>query len=173
LRLRSLRPAERRTAFTDLGVGAVGWLLVVVGLYWLQSSGTREAFDPSIAAPLAAGGALVLVAGVGSVATWRGSSSGGLSGAVSGLPRGVKLGAGFSLASIIASSIALAGSNRCDGAQPEWVGIMFILAFILAISGALSGVVALAQRRWLAALLLIAVAPVWYVLAALGGACFS
>jgi hypothetical protein len=173
LRLRALPSAERRTGFTDLGVGAVAWLLVVVGLYWLQSTGTREAFDPSTAAPLAAGGGLVLIAGVGSVATWRGSSSGGLSGAVSGLPRVLKLGAGFSLASIVLSSIALSGSNPCGGPDPEWITVALAAAFVLALAAALSGVVALGQRRWFAALLLIPVAPAWAIFAAFATACWN
>jgi hypothetical protein len=173
LRLRTLPPDGRMAAFTDLGVGAVLYLVAVVALFVLQSSDSGNTFDPSIGVPLAAGGALLVVAALGSLMTWSDPSGEGVGGVASRLPVAVKAGAILTLAAIVLSTIAFSGRGDCEDPRPDWLDPAFLIAAGLAGAAVLSGAVALFQRRWFAALLLIGVAPFWVFVAALASACLS
>jgi hypothetical protein len=172
MRLRMLSEGEHRRAFTDLGIGAVLFLATVPALYWMQASGGREPFDPSIEAPLAAGGALVLIAGLGSIGTWS-RPPGGLGEEASRLPVVVKAGAVAAAAAMLVSTIAAVSRSDCEEPRPEWLDGAFTVAFFLAAVAMLCGVLALFGRRWFTALLLLGIPLVWVFFAALATACLN
>ena len=173
LRLRTLPPDARRTAFADLGVTGVAWLVAVLGLAIVQSESAESPFGPSIEAPLAVGGVFLLIAAVGSLMTRSGPAGGGTRQPIPRPSLVVKIGAGFAGAAILLSSVAAGSRNGCTEPRPEWLDTGFNIAFILAAGAIVCGVVALFQRRWVASLLLIGGAPTWVILAALGAACLN
>ena len=120
LRLRGLPRGEEREAFTELGIAGVVWLLIVV-LLGLATSDASDPLEPSIGAPLAAGGALLLIAAIGSVAT-RSRSSAGLEEPASGLPAAVLVGAVLALGSLIASTRRVRRQGRLRGGASRVAG---------------------------------------------------
>ncbi len=180
----------RRQAFADLGIAGVIWLLACVALLMFTGDDTIDIAAKPLFAPF---WSMCVAGAIGSLALHmtRSSSDGSPRGeerkltvpyaepaiAPASKPTAVALPVVGGLVTT-ALSIALAvgsnaGRNACGVADPGWTDPMLGTAFVLAALAALAGLVCLAKRRWIVALICITFGPIVCVVALLVASCLS
>jgi hypothetical protein len=162
-----------RERYTDIGVFGVAWLVVALVIALIGSEATLAV--PT--APLfGLGVALVVVAGLGTLATppARMRAAHPSPPFWSSIPVVIWFGLGLSMLAIIVAAVASTGrGDPCFDPEPGWFDAALGVAAAAAFGAAVCGIVALTQRRWIAAILLIAAAPFVVLLAAFASACWN
>ena len=165
-------PGSRRDLFTDLGIGGVIWMLAGLGLIIGADS---ELLDPPAGPIFYPGIALLAIAGAGTLLTRRGEPGAATSREP---PRGgvaVRV-IGFGCTAIAAVAAAIVftdGTDTCAGSLPDWANTLMTISWIAAGLGVLAGIASLIQRRWMAALVMLAVGPFCALFAALSTVCWN
>jgi hypothetical protein len=166
-------PDRRRELFTDLGVGGVVWLLGGLVLNIIGGDNFVELPQQPIFYP---GIGLLAVAGVGTLATRRPSES------EPAEPRPAqRLGRGVLIAGYVFAGVAVAiavvifagTGDPCAFGVDQWVDDLVAPGLIAAGGAILCGLVALAQRHWIAALLMLGPGPFAVLVAGLSTACWN
>jgi len=171
--LRRTERAARREIFTDLGVASVvglgaGLILAAGGDSLIQTPTKAVLYPPLI---------LIAVATLGTLATPRAPAKTVAAAEEPEEPRArVVVYAGFALtaAAVLVALLAFSGrGDPCVDDVPGWVETFGAVALVLAGLGALCGVACLFARRWMVALVMLSVGPVFGMLAVLATVCWN
>ena len=177
--LRRTEPSARREVFTDLGVASViglgaGLILAAGGSSLIQTP-TKAVLYPPLA--------LLAVAAIGTLATRRPPAERAEPAdvdrdeqPVDREPIGPVVYAGFALtaAAVLTALISFSGrDDPCVEAVPGWVESVAMVALVLAGLAAICGIASLIARRWMSALVMLAVGPVFALLAVVGTVCWN
>lgn len=166
-------PDRRRELFTDLGVGGVVWLLgglvlnIVAGDEFIELP-SQPIFYPGIG--------LLAVAGVGTLATRRPPEAEVAEPRpAQRVGRGLLIaGYAFAAAALAIAAVILAGiGDPCAFGVDQWVDDLVAPGLIVAGGAILCGLAALAQRHWIAALLMLGPGPFAVLIAAFSTACWN
>jgi hypothetical protein len=168
-------PGRRRELFTDLGVGGVVWLLGGFVLNILAGDELIELPQQPIFYP---GVGLLVVAGIGTLATRRPPEpepEPEERRPAQRVGRGMLIaGYVFAGAAIVIAAVILAGNgDPCAFGVDQWVDDLVGPGLLVAGGAILCGLVALAQRHWIAALLMLGPGPFAVLIAALSTACWN
>lgn len=168
-------PARRREVFTDLGVASVGGLVVALILISGGDSLIETPTKPLLYPLLA----LLAIAAIGTLATPRAAPTGqpGASEPAKSPPAIqalVRVGLGLTALAVAAALLSFSGrDDPCTSEVPGWVDSLATAAVICAGLAILCGLAVLFARRWMAALVMLAVGPFAALVAALGTACWN
>ena len=166
---------ERREIFTDIGVGAVAWLIASVTLGMISAD---DAIEPPTEAMLVFGGASVLIAGAGTLVTRLdafGAADETAPAEISGADRLVRK-AGILLtlaAAVLALSVLASRGDPCSSDYDDWHDVLLSVVGMSALGAVICGLVELIRRRWMAALAMLTVGPFAALVAAFSVACFD
>lgn len=172
---RQTAPTVRRELFTDLGVGAVVWLLAWFSLALAASGDLVDAPAEPFTLP---GFAVLAVAAVGTLLTRRAPAVEGMPGGGSAEPRGRTavrlLGFGFTAAAVVAAAIAFGEvGDPCIEDVSGSVETLLTIAWVAAAAAAICGLISLAQRRWMGSLVMLTVGPFAALVASFTTVCWN
>jgi len=166
-------PAYRREVFTDLGVASVAGLIAALVLISGGNSLIETPAKPLLYPLLG----LLAIAAVGTVATPRAATPGRPSASATPPTASralVRAGLGMTALAVVAALLSFSGrDDPCTSAVPGWVDSLATAALILAALALLCGLVVLVARRWMVALVMLAVGPFFAIVAAIGTACWN
>jgi hypothetical protein len=164
---------RRRELFTDLGVAGVLWMLIGFALNLIASDGLVDLPPQPVFYP---GVALLVVAGVGTLATRRPPPDAEREHIVPRrFERAVLIAGGASagLALLAAAVILVGREDPCAFGPDQWVDDLVGPGLVLAGAGIVCGLVALTQRHWFAAVLMLGPAPFAMLVAGLSTVCWN
>lgn len=172
-------PTRGREVFTDLGVGAVLWLLAALGLYLILADRfLNPPSKPLVYTPLA----LLVVAGIGTLLT-RGEKTKVESHARPAADRDPTAGAAVRWIGYGATALSIVlgvagGADRPDpcseaGLPDDGVNVLIGISGLFAAVAVACGIASLFQRRWVGALVMLAGAPFVFAFILATGSCWN
>jgi hypothetical protein len=165
-------PRERwRDVFTDLGVGAVFWLLIAFGLDLAAGDGLVDVPSQPLYYPAIG---LAVVAGAGTLSTHRAPAERAGEEDPTAVPAVRWLGLSATVAAVAFAWLAVStGADPCAVGGNQDVETPVGLSLLAAAVAVVFGFASLFQRRWIAALVMLGVGPFAALIALIDSACLN